>query len=176
MSENQPPEQPSYGSDPAPSPPSPQGPPDPTNPPSPQGPPSPQAHQGHPGHQGPQPVTPMQGTQGGGLNRNIPGAAMAALPDGSGFLGALFDFSFNRFVTPMLVKLVYVLATIYAVFVYLVVVVVGFASGGFWTGLTALILGPIGAIIWLAVVRIGLEFGISVVRMSQDVHERLPQA
>ncbi len=117
----------------------------------------------------------MQGTQGGGLNRNTPGSAMDALPDGGGFLGALFDFSFNRFVTPMLVKLVYVLATVYAVFVYLVIVVAGF-SNGVWTGLTALILGPIGAIIWLAVVRIGLEFGISVVRMSQDVHQRLPQA
>ncbi len=130
---------------------------------------------GRQGHQSPQPTAPMQGTQGGGLGRHLPGQAMDALPDGAGFLGALFDFSFNRFVTPMLVKLVYVLATIYAVIVYVIIVIAGFTNGVF-AGLIVLILGPIGAIIWLAVVRIGLEFGISVVRMSQDIHQRLPQA
>ncbi len=45
-----------------------------------------------------------------------------------------------------------------------------------WAGIIALVFGPLVVLIWLAVVSIGLEFGISVVRMSEDVHKRLPQA
>ena len=52
--------------------------------------------------------------------------------------------------------------------------------GAWWqgagTGLAALILGPIFVIIYLAVIRMTLEFYLSVVRMSEDIHKRLPQA
>ena len=40
----------------------------------------------------------------------------------------------------------------------------------------ALILGPVFVIIYLAVIRMTLEFYLSVVRMSEDIHKRLPQA
>jgi hypothetical protein len=98
----------------------------------------------------------------------------AASESAAGFLPALFDFSFTTFVTPKIVRFVYVLATIWAALVYLVVVI-GQFSVGLLPGLVALVLGPLVAVIWLAVVRIGLEFGMSVVRMSEDVHRRLPQ-
>jgi hypothetical protein len=58
---------------------------------------------------------------------------------------------------------------------YVIVVISSFTQS-VTTGLLALVFGPLIAIIWLAVVRIGLEFGISVVRMSEDVHKRLPHA
>ena len=93
----------------------------------------------------------------------------------AGFLPALFDFSFNSFVTPKIVRFVYVLATIWTVVMYVIVVITWFTQS-VTSGILALVLGPLVAIIWLAIVRIGLEFGISVVRMSEDVHRRLPQA
>ncbi|WP_404388538.1 DUF4282 domain-containing protein [Humibacillus xanthopallidus] len=112
-----------------------------------------------------------------------PSTASAAMQSGAeaitdssaGFLPALFDFSFNSFVTPKIVRFVYVLATIWAVVMYVIVVISSFTQS-VTNGLIALVLGPLVAVIWLAVVRIGLEFGISVVRMSEDVHKRLPQA
>lgn len=95
--------------------------------------------------------------------------------EGAGFLSALFDFSFTNFVTPILVRFVYLLATVALVATWLIFVFVGFAQG-FGSGLTALILGPILLVIYLAVIRMTLEFYLSVVRMSEDIHRRLPQA
>ena len=105
----------------------------------------------------------------------VASGAGAITDSSAGFLPALFDFSFNSFVTPKIVRFVYVLATIWAVVMYVIVVISSFTQS-VTTGLIALVFGPLIAIIWLAVVRIGLEFGISVVRMSEDVHKRLPHA
>jgi len=93
----------------------------------------------------------------------------------SGFLPSLFDFSFTSFVTPKIVRFVYVLAAVWAVVLYVIVVISSFTQS-VSSGLIALVFGPLVAIIWLAIVRIGLEFAISIVRMSEDVHKRLPQA
>jgi hypothetical protein len=114
------------------------------------------------------PSAPSGGTPG---TSRIPDARA----EGSGFLSALFDFSFTNFVTPILVRFVYLLATVALVASWLIFVFVGFARG-VGSGLTALVLGPIFLVIYLAVIRMTLEFYLSVVRMSEDVHKRLPQA
>ncbi|WP_323096473.1 DUF4282 domain-containing protein [Intrasporangium sp. YIM S08009] len=138
-------------------------------PPPPVGPGSP----GQPGQPGQPHHEPHQ--PGGGAGAFVTAGGEALADSSTGFFPALFDFTFNTFVTPKIVRIVYVLAVVWAGLGYLFAVIGGFASS-LTTGLVALIFGPIVAIIWLAVVRIGLEFGISVVRMSEDVHRRLPQA
>ncbi|GAB3878192.1 hypothetical protein GCM10028802_19070 [Terrabacter terrigena] len=104
---------------------------------------------------------------------------MSSLPsparEGAGFFTALFDFSFTNFVTPILVRFVYLLATVALVATWLVLLFSGFVQG-VGTGLAVLILGPIFLVIYLAVIRMTLEFYLSVVRMSEDIHKRLPQA
>ncbi|GAA2744971.1 hypothetical protein GCM10009868_24730 [Terrabacter aerolatus] len=104
---------------------------------------------------------------------------MSSIPDpareGAGFFTALFDFSFTNFVTPILVRFVYLLATVALVASWLIFVIIAF-SQGVGSGLAALILGPIFVVIYLAVIRMTLEFYLSVVRMSEDIHKRLPQA
>ncbi|HKX66223.1 MAG TPA: DUF4282 domain-containing protein [Intrasporangium sp.] len=101
--------------------------------------------------------------------------ALGVARDTTGFLPALFDFTFTHFVTPKLVRFVYLLATIALGVVWLFWVFVGFARGA-GTGLAVLILGPVLFIIYLAVIRMTLEFYLSIVRMSEDVHHRLPRA
>lgn len=140
-------------------------------PPPPGGPVSP-GQPGPPSHEPPH-HEPQHSHGGPGALVSSGGEALA--DSSAGFFPALFDFSFNTFVTPKIVRIVYVLAVVWAAVGYVFAVIGGFASS-IGTGLAALIFGPIVAIIWLAVVRIGLEFGISVVRMSEDVHRRLPQA
>ncbi|MFD1053307.1 DUF4282 domain-containing protein [Terrabacter terrigena] len=106
-------------------------------------------------------------------------SGMSSLPsparEGAGFFTALFDFSFTNFVTPILVRFVYLLATVALVATWLVLLFSGFVQG-VGTGLAVLILGPIFLVIYLAVIRMTLEFYLSVVRMSEDIHKRLPQA
>lgn len=157
MSDHNPPEQGSFGSPP---------PPPPIQPTQPLAPAPPL-----------QPATPapaVQPTQPSAAQAAVQSGAAALSESSAGFLPALFDFSFTTFVTPKIVRFVYVLATIWAVLMYLLVVVTQFSLSAL-SGLVALVLGPLVAVIWLAVVRIGLEFGLSVVRMSEDIHRRLPQ-
>ena len=93
-------------------------------------------------------------------------------PSGTGFFGALFDFGFEHFITPIIVKVVYVLALVGLVLGWLVFLVASFATSS-GAGLAVLVLGPIGIILCLAFIRMTLEFYLAIVRMSQDIHERL---
>ncbi len=62
-------------------------------------------------------------------------------PQGKGFFGALFDFSFEHFVTPMIVKVVYILSIIALGVGWLVFLAAGFSQGA-GSGLFVLLLGP----------------------------------
>jgi Domain of unknown function (DUF4282) len=98
-----------------------------------------------------------------------------AAPQGSpskGFFGALFDFRFEHFVTPMIVKFVYILALVALVIAWLVFLVGGFADS-VTSGVFVLVVGPILLLLYLALIRMTLEFYLALVRMSQDIHTRL---
>jgi hypothetical protein len=133
---------------------------------------------GSPAPGSPAPGSPAAGPSAPGsapAGPSAPGPSGEAPADSSaGFFQALFDVSFTTFVTPTIVRIVYVLAIVWAAVVYVLVVVGGFATS-VGTGLVVLVFGPVAAVIWLAIVRICLELGVSVVRMSEDVHRRLPQ-
>jgi len=93
-------------------------------------------------------------------------------PDAKGFFGALFDFSFEHFVTPMIVKVVYLLAILALAVAFIVWLVIGF-SQGIGYGLGVLVLGSIGFLLYLCLIRMTLEFYLAITRMSQDIHQRL---
>lgn len=90
-----------------------------------------------------------------------------------GFFKALFDFSFTHFVTPKIVKVVYVLGTI-GIVIGWVAISISVLNRNAGAGVAVLILGAIPAVLYLAFFRMMLEFYLSVVRMSEDIHKRLP--
>ena len=94
-------------------------------------------------------------------------------PPRKGFFGSLFDFSFEHFVTPMLVKVVYILAIVGMALAWLFWVVAAFTQGGAGFGVAVLVLGPIAGLVYLCLIRMTLEFYIAITRMSQDIHQRL---
>ncbi|HET9256879.1 MAG TPA: DUF4282 domain-containing protein [Pseudonocardiaceae bacterium] len=99
-----------------------------------------------------------------------PGAPPPAWqPQAKGFFGALFDFSFNHFITPSIIRVLYILGFIGIALSYLSFIVYGFLLGA-GPGLFFLLFGAILAVIELAFWRVTLEFFLSVVRMSEDIH------
>ena len=103
-----------------------------------------------------------------------PGPSSAAggpTPNGKGFFAALFDFSFETFITPMIVKFVYIIGAVVIAVAWLGFLITGFSSGAGY-GLAVLIIGPFVAIIYLAMFRMTLEFYLALVRMSDDIHHR----
>ena len=101
------------------------------------------------------------------------GSAVAA--SAKGFLAALFDFNFDTFITPKIIKAVYIVVT----------AVIGLAAAGFLLSavlsgepgliVAALVGVPLVSIVYLALARMTLELYFAVVRLSEDVHERLPR-
>ena len=115
---------------------------------------------------------PAYGQQPTATYDQTPGYGQSSEPPKKGFFGALFDFKFEHFITPIIVKVVYVLALAALVLFWLIFMIASFSksAGG---GLAVLILGPIGIILYLAFIRMTLEFYLAIVRMSQDIHQRL---
>ena len=88
-----------------------------------------------------------------------------------GFLAALFDYSFTSFVTPKIIKMLYVLATIVISLWTLVLVLAAFnASSGF--GLVMLVVGgPLFFLIAMIYARVFLELVIVFFRINGNVQE-----
>jgi len=95
--------------------------------------------------------------------------------DGKSFISSLFDFSFQSFVTPKIIKVVYVIVTAFIGLSIVFGLVTALATGEALIIIFALILLPIVGIIYLALARMSLELYYAVIRLSEDVHERLPR-
>ncbi|MBV9012942.1 MAG: DUF4282 domain-containing protein [Pseudonocardiales bacterium] len=92
-------------------------------------------------------------------------------PQTKRFFGALFDFSFNNFVTPAIIRVLYILGLVGIVIVYLTRVITSFLQNTI-QGILVLLFGLIISFIYLALWRVVLEFFLAVVRMSEDIHHR----
>ncbi|TVR54771.1 MAG: DUF4282 domain-containing protein [Gemmatimonadales bacterium] len=84
------------------------------------------------------------------------------------FLGALFDFSFRSFVTLRIVRFLYAVAV-----VLLAVGVIAALVGGMATGRNALemagflLFAPIGAFLYLLIIRVSLELMVVIFRIGE---------
>lgn len=93
---------------------------------------------------------------------------MPPQPEQPSFFGALFDFGFNTFATPVVIKVLYILGLVGIGLGYVALVISGFADSPA-TGLAMLIGGAIGALFYVIFFRVFLEFYYAVVRMSEDI-------
>ena len=89
--------------------------------------------------------------------------------DTRGFLGALFDFGFTSFVTPKIIKVLYMLIVIGTVVSALVFTIVAFKASTVF-GFLMLVFGdPLFILIVLAIYRIILEFFVVTFRVAEDI-------
>lgn len=98
-----------------------------------------------------------------------------AAPQGKGFFGALFDFSFTTMVTPKIIRALYIVMTVLLAAAAVIMLIAGLASREPAVIIGALIGVPLMFIIYLALVRMSLEMYYAVIRLSEDVHHRLPR-
>jgi hypothetical protein len=89
--------------------------------------------------------------------------------DARGFLGALFDFGFTSFVTPKVIKVLYMLIVIGTVLSALVFTIVVFEASVAFGVLTLVVGDPLFILIVLAIYRIILEFFVVTFRVAEDI-------
>lgn len=101
-------------------------------------------------------------------------APQAAPSSNDGFFGALFDFSFSRFITIDFIKVIYGFsAAIVAVLWVLGLIssLIGFADGvgvGFFGLIIYLVVGTLVALLTLIWTRMGLEFFVANIKTAQN--------
>lgn len=94
-----------------------------------------------------------------------------------GFFGALFDFGFDNFIAPKLVKFLFVISLIAVTIYTIVMVVAGFAmlSQGAESqqaaGVLLIALSPFAWFIGLIVIRLYLELAIVMFKISDDIKD-----
>jgi Domain of unknown function (DUF4282) len=89
--------------------------------------------------------------------------------DARGFLSALFDFGFTSFVTPKVIKVLYMLIVIGTVLSALVFTVLVFKASVAFGVLTLVFGDPLFILIVLALYRIILEFFVVTFRVAEDI-------
>ncbi len=104
-----------------------------------------------------------------------PPAGSGQALDAKGFFGALFDFNFESFITPKIIKAVYIAVTVLIGLFAVAALIGALFSGEFGTIVAAIIGIPLFGIVYLALARMTLELYFAVVRLSEDVHDRLPK-
>jgi hypothetical protein len=134
--------------------------------------------QGNQAYQGYQPPSYAQSGQGAPVPPPQWQAAPAATPAKTrqrapgekGFLGSLFDFSFDSLVTPKIIKVLYILFTAWTALIALIILVIGFKTGGMAGGLfTLFIVEPIFVLLTLGIYRVVLEAFMVVFRIYEEM-------
>jgi hypothetical protein len=80
----------------------------------------------------------------------------------------LFDLSFTRFVSPGLVKLVYILVMVLLALGYAGLVFAGFQYGTAFGWFVVVLFGPLVSLIYLVLARVGLEVLIATIRTAEN--------
>jgi Domain of unknown function (DUF4282) len=86
-----------------------------------------------------------------------------------GFVGSLFDFGFNSFVTPKVVKVVYVLIMAGLALAELGYLIFAFKTSTVFGIISLVILCPLSFFVYLALWRILLELFIVIFRIADDI-------
>lgn len=87
-----------------------------------------------------------------------------------GFFESLMDTRFDSLITPKLISFLYVVSMVVLAIGVLVVVVAGFAAKP-GSGVIALILAPLGALIYLIVIRLWLELIVVTFKIRDATEE-----
>ena len=99
-------------------------------------------------------------------------AARTKQPGEKGFIGSLFDFSFKSMVTPKIIKVLYVLFTIWTALIGVIILVIGFRTGGMAGGLfTLIIVEPIFLLLTLGIYRVVLEAFMVIFRIYDEMKQ-----
>ena len=86
-----------------------------------------------------------------------------------GFFSSLFDVSFTEFLTTRVIKIIFVLAIVFAA-ISAFGVLISFFSRGVFAGLLGLVLAPIVFIVYVLLARIWLEVVIVLFRIAENTN------
>lgn len=125
--------------------------------------------QGYGAQQGQAGAAPQQWQGIPGMKQQSP---RVKSPGEKGFIGSLFDFSFSSLVTPKIIKVLYILVTIWVALIGISILIIGFRTGGLAGGLfTLIIIEPIFLLLTLGIYRVVLEAFMVIFRIYEETQK-----
>jgi hypothetical protein len=122
--------------------------------------------------QQPAPTPPtMAGPGPSGMPAAAPLGAGGGQGGDGGFFGRLFDMSFTRFVTPSLIKVLFILSIVVVSIYALLILVVGAANAGDG-GIFLVIIAPIAWLVGIIYSRVLLELAIVFFRIEVNTRSQ----
>ena len=122
------------------------------------------------GPAGPPPYAQYQQPVYGGYSGGYPGSSQP------GFFARLFDFSFETFITPTIIKALFIIYLVVVALIAIGMVVWAFVTQGVKVGLLALIIGvPIYGFIYILVGRVWLELVVIFFRIHENTDALVAQ-
>ena len=88
----------------------------------------------------------------------------------SGFFGSLMDTRFNNLITPSMVRFLYILLMVVIAIGLVVAIIAGFADSP-GSGVAALIIGPIVALLYLILARVYMELIIVLFKIRESTEQ-----
>lgn len=90
-------------------------------------------------------------------------------------LDLVLDFSFRRFVTPRLIRVLYVLSLLAAVLAAIAWMIGGFGIS--WTyGLFTVVTGPVAFVLYVLVARVAMEVLLAIFQIAEYAQRNAPPA
>jgi hypothetical protein len=92
-------------------------------------------------------------------------------PIEKGFVARLFDLSFTSFITPMIIRALYIIGLLVAFIAGVVAVVAALFDNGFWAFIWAAIFAPVWFVVTAVILRVWMEILIAIFRIAQATIE-----
>lgn len=89
------------------------------------------------------------------------------MADDQGGINDLFDLTFTKFITPTVIRIVYILVIVFTAIWLLAIVIIGFTSS-VGAGLGAIVFGSLGALIGLLMWRVILELTMVIFKIKDN--------
>ena len=95
--------------------------------------------------------------------------------DADAGLAAIFDFSFRRFITLSVIKVLFILGILLIALEWVALMIVAFTTAGALAGIGALLIGTIGAFIAVIFLRVWLELIVVIFRIGENTSKLVEQ-
>jgi hypothetical protein len=87
-------------------------------------------------------------------------------------LDLILDFSFQHFVTPRLIRLLYALSLLAAVLATVTWMFSGFSSGSILSGLFTFVTGPVAFVLYVLSARVVMEVILAIFQIAEKLRDK----
>lgn len=105
-------------------------------------------------------------------NKPLPPARVTLWTELRAILDLLLDFSFKKFITPRLIRLLYSLSLVAALLAAIRWMFSGFAKASWWEGIFTFVTGPLAFLLYMLAARVVMELILAIFEIAERLKDK----